>query len=142
MRPLIIIGASGRYCPPGVAELIRTRLARHLANVGGRVGVYFEDDSRDASAILESGAGDAVIAYAPGVFADAITRQPVRIFADGPQVILTTGGDPKDWKETDDPRQFLEGVAAVLRAPVLNVENDAALGALVRLLNGKPLVTA
>lgn len=132
MRPLIVVGATGRHCPPEVTDIIRKAIrpallrAAAMEDFSGSITVYWEDDSVGALDLLAS-IPHAVLAYAPGVFAAAVTRQPVRVHTDGPQMLFTTAGEPKDWHGTDDPRQFVEGARAVLRAPVVNVQNAAAL---------------
>jgi hypothetical protein len=132
MRPLLVIGATGRHCPPDAAtairEAIRPALLRAAAaeDIPGRITVFWEDNSVGALDILAT-VPHAVVAYAPGVFAPAVTRQPVRVTTEGPQLILTTHGKPEDWYGTDDPRQFLEGARSVLRAPVVNVQKAAAM---------------
>lgn len=132
MRPLLVIGATGRDCPEPVSKIIRERIqpvvlrAAATEDLNGIVTVYWEDSPIGALDILAS-VPHAVVAYAPGVFSAAVTRQPVRIATTGPQMLLTTNGKPEDWHGTDDPRQFVEGARAVLRAPVVNVQNPAAM---------------
>lgn len=118
MLKLIVLGATGLKCPHVVNQKITLALKRW----GERV--LYADTRETAFELIEQNP-DSLLAYAPGVFGDAAVGGKVspRIKTVEPQVILTTGGDPKQWHETDDPRQFLEAAWNVLQANVaLNVE--------------------
>lgn len=118
MLQLVVMGATGLKCPPPVSKKIIEALTRW----GDRVHYA---DTREAAFDLIEKYPDAVLAYAPGVFGDAAVGGKVspRINLTEPQVILTVGGDPARWHETDDPRQFLEAARNILPVQVaLNVE--------------------
>jgi hypothetical protein len=124
MLHLVVLGATGLKCPAPITEKITEALKRW----GDRV--HYADTREAAFDLIEKQHPDAVLAYAPGVFGDAAVGGKVspRINLTEPQVIITVGGDPAKWHETDDPRQFLEAAWNVLPVRVaLNVAVDTHL---------------
>lgn len=134
MRKLIVVGATGGKCPEAVSETIKNRLHERWPD-----HVLYADDREQAYELLNGDDRDAVLAYAPGVFGDAVSGEKVspKIWTGEPQVILTTSGQPSNWHGTTDPRQFLEGAMLMLgvHTPAMNVELDTAMDVLGMILS-------
>lgn len=152
MLHLIVVGATGPKCPTDVSEAIQnalhTRWPEHA---------HFVETREAAFALLENRYPRAVLAYAPGVFGDAVAgaklspliktteaqlvitvaatkrvRTPELTPSNGERVSTT----PLDkWDGTDDPRQHLVGAIAVLGVNLaLAVDQEAALDVLATVL--------
>lgn len=135
MRHLLVIGATGIKCPPVVTETIKNALYRWPDYV------HYAETREDAAKMLDTlGEGNFIVAYAPGVFGDAVAgkRLSPYLYTDEPQIVLTTSGYPRDWLETDDPRQHLESAMAALKVnQAFNVESSLALDLLHGVLGGE-----
>lgn len=133
MRQLLVIGATGIKCPPSVTEVIKDALHRWPDYV------FYAETREDAAKMIDTLDEGFVVAYAPGVFGDAIAgkRLSPYLYTDEPQIVLTTSGYPRDWLGTDDPRQHLESAMAALKVnQVFSVQSETALDLLHGLLLG------
>lgn len=135
MRPLIVIGVEHHGLDPKASEAIRD--AMHMRWPEGVV--HYAANRYEGFDMLEKLPG-AVIAYAPGVFGDAVAGGTInpRIFTQDPQVVITTLGDPKDWQETTDPRQYVQAACVSLRVPhAVCVDTEPGMDFLAGLLAGE-----
>lgn len=122
MRTLVVLGANR-----AIRDQLHSRWPDYLV---------FRESPAEAMDALDSHQG-ALLAYGPGIFGAATTKQPARIWTGEPQVILTDSAD-FDGMAYDDPRKLVERAAAVLRVSlVLNVSKDAALDLLGKMLCGE-----
>lgn len=152
MLHLIVVGATGAKCPEPVSDVIQqglhSRWPEHVHFVETREGAFKTLDRYPR----------AVLAYAPGVFGDAVVGGKVspkiktteaqlvltvaEPFVKAPEVEDPTGAEraqqgPLDqWDGTDDPRQHLVGAVAALDVHLaLAVDSEAALDVLGTVLN-------
>lgn len=128
-RRLLVLGLNWPECPLEVAASMRAILKEHFPD-----RVTYAKDPREAWDFLPN-MGGAILAYGPGVFGLATTRQPVRIETDSPSVIITDTVDIEPLLGTDDPRQFVEGARLVLRSDVHLITNPIAIAHIAELLN-------
>lgn len=149
MLHLIVMGATGAKCPPEISEVIQdalhTRWPEH---------VHFVETREGAFNLLQKRYPRAVLAYAPGVFAEAVggSKLSPLINTTEAQLVITTrgkdnaprsqgfiaeGGERTDigpldqWDGTEDPRQHLVAAIAALGVNLaLAIDSDAALDVL------------
>lgn len=111
MRPLIVIGAT-----ESIKDLLHERFAD--------TAQILHADGPDRGLTLVAENPNAIVAYGPGVFGAAVTRQPARVHTDEPQMVLTDMSVPDELAKLplEDPRRQLDGARVALRAfMVLNV---------------------
>lgn len=153
MLHLIVMGATGPKCPEDISEAIQnalyTRWPEH---------VHFVDTREAAYALLQKRYPRAVLAYAPGVFGEAVSgaKTSPLIRTTEPQLVITVAATkrgvvpeltPSDgvervdsgpldqWDGSGDPRAHLVGAIAALGVNLaLAVDNEAALDVLSTVL--------